>query len=196
MSSNKSGQQQNFTNELKAKLESSGGTDKKETPEEFAARIDREQAERKKSDDNDSDWTKRLKERAAVMQLSDSESEHSDSISDSDWTTDESKDTQKEIEQEKEEQTKHTNSPSSKEEGSGGLDSGIGSRATSPIHPEQETEESPVPPSSCVDSPQVNNVDSVDNEVQDSPPLSVEDRIAQFGGKALRCQKENVVQGL
>ncbi|WP_338481696.1 hypothetical protein [Wolbachia endosymbiont (group A) of Nomada hirtipes] len=196
VSSNKSGQQQNFTNELKAKLESSGGTDKKETPEEFAARIDREQAERKKSDDNDSDWTKRLKERAAVMQLSDSESEHSDSISDSDWTTDESKDTQKEIEQEKEEQTKHTNSPSSKEEGSGGLDSGIGSRATSPIHPEQETEESPVPPSSCVDSPQVNNVDSVDNEVQDSPPLSVEDRIAQFGGKALRCQKENVVQGL
>ncbi|WP_423349216.1 hypothetical protein [Wolbachia sp. wLmal] len=196
VSSNKSGQQQNFTNELKAKLESRGGTDKKETPEEFAARIDREQAERKKSDDNDSDWTKRLKERAAVMQLSDSESEHSDSISDSDWTTDESKDTQKEIEQEKEEQTKHTNSLSSKEEGSGDLDSGIGSRATSPIHPEQETEESPVPPSSCVDSPQVNNVDSVDNEVQDSPPLSVEDRIAQFGGKALRCQKENVVQGL
>ncbi|MDE5065533.1 hypothetical protein RYF71_03000 [Wolbachia endosymbiont of Drosophila malagassya] len=115
---------------MKAKLESSGGNDKKETPEEFAARIDREQAERKKSDDNDSDWTKRLKERAAVMQFSDSE------------------------------------------------------------------EESPVPPSSCVDSPQVNNVDSVDNEVQDSPPLSVEDRIAQFGGKALRCQKENVVQGL
>ncbi|WP_353271654.1 hypothetical protein [Wolbachia endosymbiont (group A) of Nomada goodeniana] len=196
VSSNKSGQQQNFTNELKAKLESSGGTDKKETPEEFAARIDREQAERKKSDDNDSDWTKRLKERVTVMRFSDSESEHSDSISDSDWTTDESKDKQKEIEQEKEEQTKHTNSPSSKEEGSGGLDSGIGSRATSPIHPEQETEESPVPPSSCVDSPQVNNVDSVDNEVQDSPPLSVEDRIAQFGGKALRCQKENVVQGL
>lgn len=183
---------------MKAKLESSGGTDKKETPEEFAARIDREQAERKKSDDNDSDWIKRFKERVAVMQFSDSESEHSDSISDSDWTTDESKDKQKEIEieQEKEEQTKHTNSPSSKEEGSWGLDSGIGSRATSPIHPEQETEESPVPPNSCVDSPQVNNVDSVDNEVQDSPPPSVEDRIAQFGGKALRCQKENVVQGL
>ncbi|WP_275039469.1 hypothetical protein [Wolbachia endosymbiont of Glossina morsitans morsitans] len=40
---------------MKSKLESSGGTDKKETPEEFAARIDREQAERKKSDDNDSD---------------------------------------------------------------------------------------------------------------------------------------------
>ncbi len=60
---------------MKAKLESSGGTDKKETPEEFAARIDREQAERKKSDDNDSDWTKRLKERAAVMQFSDSEEE-------------------------------------------------------------------------------------------------------------------------
>ncbi len=86
---------------MKAKLESSGGTDKKERPEEFAARIDREQAERKKSDDNDSEWTKRLKERAAVMRFSDSESEHSDSISDSDWTTGESKDTQKEIEQKK-----------------------------------------------------------------------------------------------
>lgn len=75
------------------------------------------------------------------MQFSNSEREHSDSISDSDWTTDESKDKQKEIEQEKEEQTKHTKSPSSKEERSGGLDSGIGSRATSPIHLEQETEE-------------------------------------------------------
>ncbi len=176
---------------MKAKLESSGGTDKKERPEEFAARIDREQAERKKSDDNDSEWTKRLKERAAVMRFSDSESEHSDSISDSDWTTGESKDTQKEIEQEKEEQTKHKNPPSSKEERSKSSDSGIESRATSPIHPEQKTEESP---SSCVDSPQVNNVDPVDNEVQDPPPLSVEDCIAQFGGKALPWQKQFVAR--
>ncbi|WP_265021829.1 hypothetical protein [Wolbachia endosymbiont (group A) of Icerya purchasi] len=156
-------------------MESSGGTDKKETPEEFAARIDREQAERKKLDDNDSDWTKRLKERVAVMQFSDSESEHSDSISDSDWTTDESKDKQKEIEQEKEEQTKHTNSPSSKEEGSGGLDSGIGSRATSPLYFEQKTEE---PPSSHVNSSsiaQVKSVNPVDNKVQDLSIPPIED---------------------
>ncbi|WP_265039719.1 WH2 domain-containing protein [Wolbachia endosymbiont (group A) of Trypoxylon clavicerum] len=39
--------------------------------------------------------------RRIAIEFSDSESEHSDSISDSGWTTDESKDKQKEIEQEK-----------------------------------------------------------------------------------------------
>ncbi|WP_353285168.1 hypothetical protein [Wolbachia endosymbiont (group A) of Beris morrisii] len=125
--------------------------------------------ERRKRNGNDSDLKKALEERLAVMAPSDSESEQSS------WTSNEDGHEQIEPEQEKEEQTKHTNSPSSKEEGSGGLDSGIGSRAASPSYSEQKTEE---PPSSCVDSPsaaQVKSVNPVDNKVQDSSIPPIED---------------------
>ncbi|WP_425386163.1 hypothetical protein [Wolbachia endosymbiont (group A) of Barypeithes pellucidus] len=123
---------------------------------------------------------------------SESGSDHSNS-----WVSIENGHEQTEPEQAEKEQTKHTNPPLSKEEGSGGFDSGIGSRATSPLYSEQKTEESPVPPSSCVGSPstaQVNNVNPVNNEVQDPSTLPLKDRITKFGGEALQYQKQFVVQ--
>ncbi|WP_419247070.1 hypothetical protein ACJZL1_04870 [Wolbachia endosymbiont of Rhagoletis indifferens] len=150
--------QQDPVKELDA-VQSNKGTDKKETQEEYNARVDKLQEERKKRNENDSGLNKILERRLVIMALSDNESEYSS------WASDKDGHDQTEPEQEKEEQTKHTNSPSSKEEGSGGLDSGIGSRAASPSYSEQKTEE---PPSSCVDSPstaQANNVNPVDNKV-------------------------------
>ncbi|WP_265026052.1 hypothetical protein [Wolbachia endosymbiont (group A) of Bibio marci] len=125
--------QQDPVKELDA-VQSNKGTDKKETQEEYNARVDKLQEERKKRNENDSGLNKTLEKRLVVMAPSDNESEYSS------WASDEDGHDQTEPEQEKEEQTKHTNSPSSKEEGSGGLDSGIGSRAASPSYSEQKTE--------------------------------------------------------
>ncbi|MFP3030276.1 MAG: hypothetical protein ACEY3M_03630 [Wolbachia sp.] len=109
--------------------------------------------------------------------------EYSDSESDSD----------NELNDDENEYSTPLNLPSGREERSESPDSSygddVGSRATSPLHPEQKTEESLVPPSSCIDSPsaaQVNNVDPVDNEVQDPPTLPFKERIkllnSQRGG--------------
>lgn len=109
VSSNESGQQQDFTNGLEAKLKSSGGTDKKETPEEYAARIEKNLEERKSftmrnAQDHHHDVASIMARRTA-MEFSDSESERSSSSDDSGWTADEDKDKQKE--QKKKVRTKH-----------------------------------------------------------------------------------------
>ncbi|XCA33668.1 MAG: hypothetical protein ABS808_02430 [Wolbachia endosymbiont of Polyergus mexicanus] len=82
------------------------------------------------------------------------------------------------------------NSPSGREERSESPDSGYGdnagSRAISPVHPEQKTEESPVLPDSRVDSPsavQVNNVNPVDNKVQDPSTSSFKGHAKFFASK-------------
>ncbi|WP_264718899.1 WH2 domain-containing protein [Wolbachia endosymbiont (group A) of Lasioglossum morio] len=72
---------------------------------------------------------------------------------------------------------------------------------TSPSHPAPEAGKPPIPPKPAglqtkPEAPPVKEESPVSSEMKDPSTLSVEDRIAQFGGKALRCQKENVVQGL
>jgi len=67
-----------------------------------------------------------------------------------------------------------------------GYGDNAGFRAISPVHPEQKTEESPVLPDSCVDSPsavQVNNVNPVDNKVQDPSTSSFKDHAKFFASK-------------
>ncbi|MFP3020315.1 MAG: hypothetical protein ACEY3F_03060 [Wolbachia sp.] len=199
-----------FTNELNAKLKSSGGTDKEETQEAHATRIEKNLKERKpftmnNTQDHPHDIASILQRRSAI-EFSDSESgsEHSGSSSGSGWTEDEDKDKQREAEQKRKRLTKHKgkSTPPNPQPNSNkrrdSSDSGHGSggeesRSTSPLllKPADLHTRSKAPPAA-----QVNNVDPVNSEVQDPSTLPFKERMEKFGEKALRYKKENVVQGL
>ncbi|GFY79972.1 WH2 domain-containing protein [Trichonephila inaurata madagascariensis] len=135
--------------------------------------------------------------RRIAIEFSDSESEHSDSISDSGWTTDESKDKQKEIEQKKKVLTKSrkkstpSNSQSDNKKGTSTPESGYRSdddqqypeTAAPPSH-QPNTKKPPIPPKSAglqtkPEAPPASQV----NEMQDPSILSVKERAKMFGNR-------------
>ncbi|WP_341820477.1 WH2 domain-containing protein [Wolbachia endosymbiont (group A) of Cydia strobilella] len=72
---------------------------------------------------------------------------------------------------------------------------------TSPSHPAPEAGKPPIPPKPAglqtkPEAPPVKEESPVSSEMKDPSTLSVKDHITKFGGEALRCQKENVVQRL
>ncbi|WP_341819315.1 WH2 domain-containing protein [Wolbachia endosymbiont (group A) of Brachyopa scutellaris] len=139
--------------------------------------------------------------RRIAIEFSDSESEHSDSIRDSGWTTDESKDKQKEIEQKKKVLTKSrkkstpSNSQSDNKKGTSTPESGYRSdddqqypETAAPPSQQPNTKKPPIPPKpvnlqtkpETPPAAQVNNVDPVNSEMQDPSTSSIKDRAKFF----------------
>ncbi|WP_341821819.1 hypothetical protein [Wolbachia endosymbiont (group A) of Ischnus inquisitorius] len=72
---------------------------------------------------------------------------------------------------------------------------------TSPSHPAPEAGKPPITPKPAglqtkPEAPPVKEESPVSSEMKDPSTLSVKNHIKKFGGEALRCQKENVVQRL
>ncbi|WP_353282803.1 hypothetical protein [Wolbachia endosymbiont (group A) of Pogonocherus hispidulus] len=127
----------------------------------------------------------KLSKRRKAMAPSDSESEHSSYDSNSSWTTDEDETEKSTPSNLKSNDVKRSESPDSGR-GSGGEES----KPTSPLL---------LKPANLQTKPQaplVNKESDVNSKVQDPSTLPFKDLMAKFGEKALRYQKENVVQGL
>lgn len=146
--------------------------------------------------------------RRIAIEFSDSESEHSDSISDSGWTTDESKDKQKEIEQKKKVLTKSrkkstpSNSQSDNKKGTSTPESGYRSdddqqypeTAAPPSH-QPNTKKPPIPPKpvNSKTKPQA-PLATTATEVKDSFTRSVKERCGMFGRAATKFERESVLR--
>ncbi len=146
--------------------------------------------------------------RRIAIEFSDSESEHSDSISDSGWTTDESKDKQKEIEQKKKVLTKSrkkstpSNSQSDNKKGTSTPESGYRSdddqqypeTAAPPSH-QPNTKKPPMPPKpvNLKTKPEA-PLATTATEVKDSFTRSVKERCGMFGRAATKFDRESVLR--
>ncbi|GFQ65635.1 putative wH2 motif domain protein [Trichonephila clavata] len=197
VSSNKSGQQQNFTNELEAKSKSSGGTDKEETPEEYAARIEKVREESKQRTMRNAqgrfpDMASILARRGA-MEPSSSESEGSDHGDSGDWGNDESKKPkEKKLTKHRKKPTPSNSQPEdergSKSPGSGhGSDDNVKPKSTPPPHSVLKAKPplSPKPADLQTKSPAT----KVTNEAEKPSAPSFKDRYGMFGEAATKFKR-------